>query len=63
MAGKWIAKAIRHPGALRATAKRKGLIHGEETLSSSDLASLRKSGSTTTKRRVALAQTLKRMHK
>ena len=58
---KFIQKAIRHPGALRAKARRKGLIRGKETLTSSDLSKLAQSGSTTTKRQVALARTLKRL--
>ena len=57
---RWIAGAIKHPGALRATAKRRGLISGDEKLSLSDLGKLAKGGSTTTKRRVALAKTLRK---
>jgi hypothetical protein len=60
VAEKWIAGAIQHKGALRRTAKRKGLIKGKEKLSLSDLASLAASGSTTTKRRANLAKTLRR---
>jgi len=37
---RWIQKAIKRPGALRATAKRMGLVKGDEPLSSSDLATL-----------------------
>jgi uncharacterized protein YbjT (DUF2867 family) len=37
MARKWIQSAIKNPGALRATAKRMGLIKGDEPLSQSDL--------------------------
>ena len=37
---KWIQKAIKKPGALRATAKRLGLIEGDEPLTSADLAKL-----------------------
>jgi hypothetical protein len=65
MADKWIAGAIKHPGALRATAKREGLLKGDETLSDSDLATLRrkaqKMGNTLLMRRVNLAKTLKSM--
>lgn len=63
--GKWIQKAIKNPGALRATAKRMGLIKGDEKLSASDLAKLRahakKTGNTTLLRRVNLARTLKKL--
>lgn len=61
----WIAGAIRNPGALRATAKRQGLIKGDEKLSLSDLAKLdrraKRTGNTTLKRRVNLARTLRRL--
>ena len=64
---KWIQKAIKKPGALRATAKRLGLIEGDEPLTSADLAKLeahaKKTGNTTLHRRVNLARTLKRMNK
>lgn len=60
---KWIKKAIKHPGALRAKAKRMGLVKGDESLSSSDLNRLSSSGDTATKRQVALARTLKKMKK
>jgi hypothetical protein len=59
----WIQGAIKKPGALRATAKAKGLVKGNEPLSKSDLTKLASSGSTTTKRRVALAKTLKGLRK
>lgn len=62
---KWIQSAIKHPGALRKTAKRMGLIRGEEPLSSSDLNKMaskaKKSGNTTLLRRVNLAKTLRRL--
>lgn len=62
---KWIQKAIRKPGALRRTAKRLGLIKGDEKLSQTDLNKLetyaRKRGDTTLLRRVNLARTLKRL--
>ena len=58
---KWIAKAIKRPGALRAKAKRRGLVKGDEPLSGSDLSVLSKSKSTRTKRQVALARTLKKL--
>jgi len=56
---KWIQKAIKRPGALRAKAKRKGLVKGNEKLSSSDLSKLSSSGDTRTKRQANLARTLK----
>lgn len=63
MAKNWIAGAIKHPGALRRTAKSAGLLEGDETLSDSDLSTLKtkakKSGNTTLLRRVNLAKTLK----
>lgn len=65
MAKKFIKSAIKHPGSLRATAKREGLIQGDETLSGADLDALaahaRKTGDTKTLRRVALARTLMHM--
>jgi hypothetical protein len=65
MAKKWIQKAIKKKGSLRASAKRMGLIKGDQKLSSSALATMRaranKSGNTKMLRRVALARTLKKM--
>ena len=49
--------AVKHPGALRATAKRMGLINGDETLSGSVIAKLKKSSNPTTRRRATLAET------
>jgi hypothetical protein len=63
MAKKWIQKAIKKPGSLRAAAKRRGLIKGDEQLSKADLLKLEKGGSPTMKRRVALARTLKKLRK
>jgi len=60
--GKWISGAIKHPGSLRATAKREGLIKGDEKLSSADLTKLAAKGGKTAKR-ANLARTLKKMHK
>lgn len=57
---KWIQKAIKHRGSLRQTAKRKGLIKGDEKLSQADLDKLEKSGGKTAKR-ARLARTLKKM--
>jgi len=62
---RWIQRAIRNPGALRRTAKRMGLIKGDEKLSESDLSKLasraRKTGDTTLMRRVNLARTLRKL--
>ncbi len=64
MADNWIAEATaHHKGALRETAKRDGLIKGDEALSYHDLKELsRPSNSATTRRRAELAKTLKGMH-
>lgn len=62
---RWIQSAIEQPGALRRTAKRMGLIKGNEPLSQSDLDTMaskaRKTGNTKLLRRVNLARTLKRL--
>ena len=62
---RWIQRAIRNPGALRRTAKRMGLIKGDEKLSESDLNKLasraRKTGDTALMRRVNLARTLRKL--
>lgn len=62
MAKKWISGAIKHPGALRDTAKREGLIHGDAPITETVLGKLKKSGSATTKKRANLARTLMHMH-
>ena len=62
MAKNWIAGAIRHPGALRAKAKKRGLVKGNNPLSAAALDTMAKSGDSTTRRQVALARTLKKMH-
>ena len=62
---RWIQRAIRNPGALRRTAKRMGLIKGDEKLSETDLNKLasraRKTGDTTLMRKVNLARTLRKL--
>lgn len=58
----WIKKAIKKPGSLRATAKRKGLVKGDEPLSKTDLDKLEDMGGKTAKR-ARLAQTLKGLKK
>ena len=62
MAGNWIKGAIKHPGALKATAKRKGMIKGDQSLSQADLNKLAKSKNPTTAKRANLAKTLKGFH-
>jgi hypothetical protein len=57
MMANWMSGAVKHPGALRATAKREGLIHGNETLSHRVLERLKRSKNPTTKRRATLAET------
>lgn len=57
MAKKWIAGAIKHPGALKATAARDG-----KTVSQLE-ANPPKDASPTTLRRIRLAEELKRFHK
>jgi hypothetical protein len=59
---KWIQEAISKPGALRETAKRKGLIKGDEKLSKTDLKKLEKVGGKTGQR-ARLAETLKGLGK
>ena len=63
----WIQDAVKKPGALRDTAKRMGLIKGDELLSSKDLDELKskakKSGNALLMRRVNLAKTFKKMKK
>lgn len=59
----WISGAIKHPGALRATAKRVGMISGGEALSQDDLEKLARSKDPKTAARARLAETLKGMHK
>ncbi len=54
---KWMAGAVKKPGALRATAERKGLVKGDEKLSQADLKKLAASKNPTTKKRAVLAQT------
>lgn len=57
---KWIQEAVKNKGALRRTAKREGLIKGDEKLSMSDIKKLEKKGGKTAKR-AYLAETLKKM--
>lgn len=60
---KFIAKAIKHPGALRETAKRIGLISGGEALSKQDLERLARSKNPKTAERARFAEELRTFHK
>lgn len=58
----WIEKATaKHKGALRATAKGKGMVKGDNPISDAALEKLANSSNKTTARRARLAQTLKKM--
>lgn len=66
MAGEWVQRAVKNPGALRRTAARMGLLRGkDDKLSKTDLRKLeayaRRTGNTKLLRRVLLARTLRRM--
>jgi hypothetical protein len=63
LAKNWIKGAIKHPGALRAKAKAKHLVKGDEPLSNSDLGILAKHANATTNKEVNLAKTLKGFRK
>lgn len=67
MAEKFIQKAIKKPGALRATAKRMGLIKGDQKLSAKDVEFLirvaKRRKDTKLLRRALLARTLRRLAK
>jgi len=62
VAKKWIQSAIKHPGALRETAKREGAITKEGTISKSWLAEKAQQGGTVGKR-ARLAETLSKLSK
>jgi hypothetical protein len=62
-ARKFIQKAIKHPGALRATAKRMGLVKGNNPLGATVIGKLEHSKNATTRRRAHLAETLSHMRK
>jgi len=63
----WIQGAVKKPGALRASAKKEGLIEGDEKLSKEDLQKLaaqaKKSGNKLLSKRVSLAKTFAKMRK
>lgn len=60
---KWIASAIKKPGALKETAKREGLVKGDEKLSKADIKKLEDSKNPKTAKRARLAETLSKMKK
>jgi hypothetical protein len=62
MARKWIAGAIKHPGALRAKAKAAGALNPDGTIKKSWIAAKAKQGGTTGKQ-AQLAKTLGKMRK
>ena len=61
----WIQGAVKKPGALRAVAKKEGLIKGDEKLSGSDLSKLaaqaKKKNNKLLAKRVSLAKTFAKM--
>lgn len=59
----FIKGAISHPGALRVTAKRLGLITGGEALSAQDIQTLARSKDKTTAKRARFAETLGKLRK
>ena len=60
MAAKFMSGLHLKKGALRATAKREGLIKGDEPLSILDVRRLKKSKNPLTRKRATLAQTFMR---
>jgi len=64
---RWIGKAIKRPGGLRRSAKRLGILRGDEKLTATKLQALerhaRKTGNKLLLRRVLLAKTLSRMRR
>lgn len=59
----WMQGAVKHPGALRATAKRAGLLKGKDDhLTLADISKLKRSKDPTTRRRATLAETFMRTH-
>ena len=60
---KWIQKAIKHPRALRAAAKRAGALKKDGTIKVSWLKEQAKKGNSTIARRARLASTLKKLRR
>lgn len=63
MAKKWMQSLKLKSGSLRAAAKRRGMIKGNETLTAADLETLSKSKNPTTRKRAALAKTFRKARK
>lgn len=53
---------VKHPGALRETAKRMGLAKGDAPLSANALAVMAEKGGATTRKRVGLARAFRHAH-
>lgn len=62
-AEKWIQKAIKNPGALRAQAKKEGALTKQGTIKVSWLRKKAKQGNTTVAKRARLALTLRKIRK
>jgi hypothetical protein len=60
---KWMQDLKLKSGSLRAAAKRRGMIKGDEKLTASDLETLSKSKNPTTRKRAGLAKTFKKAAK
>lgn len=56
---KFIAKAIKHPGALRATAKRLGYVKGDKPIPQTALSKMEHSSNPTTAHRARFAEMLR----
>lgn len=63
MAKKWMQGLKLKSGSLRATAKRRGMIEGNEKLTASDLETLSKSKNPLTRKRANLAKTFRKAAK
>lgn len=59
----WIQDAVKHPGALRETAKRMGLIEGGQKLTAAAITKLAQSDNPKTAARARLAETFRKMRK
>jgi len=63
MVKKWIQEAIKKPGALKQTLKKQGLLKGEAKVTETVLGKASKHAGPKTKKRIALARTLKKLRK
>ena len=61
MADKWIAGAIKHPGAFSATAKKMGGMGKDGKIKKSFIEKEKNSKNSTTRKRAVLAETLSKM--